>query len=45
MEDFTGVVDPGRRKITENGMGPTELMKSNWNDKENQWTKLLMGKV
>lgn len=45
MEDFTGVVDPGRRKITENGMGPTELMKSNWNDKENQWTKFLMGKV
>lgn len=35
MEDFIGVVDLGRRKIIENGMGFIELMKSNWNDKEN----------
>lgn len=36
MEDFTGVTDAGRRKITENKMGPTELMKSNWNHKKNE---------
>ena len=36
MEDFTEVVASGRRKITETGMGTTELMKSNFSDKENQ---------
>lgn len=35
MEDFTEVVASGWRKITETGMGTTELM-SNFSDKENK---------
>lgn len=36
MEESIGVTDPGVRKITENKIGPTELMKSNWNHKKNE---------
>lgn len=36
MEDSIGVMDSGKRKITENKMGLTELMKSDWSDKKNQ---------